>query len=186
MLSLNEVKIGTIIEYNDKPYQVVWSEHSKQGRGGAILRTKIRNLIDQTIIEKTFRGNDKLEKLDLEKKEYQYLYQEDNNLYFMDPVNFDQITIDKNNLQDKSKFLSEGTSAEILFYNNNPIAIDLPIKMTFEIIYTEPGIKGDTKSSGSIKTAEINTGAIIKVPLFINKGDKIIVDTRTGQYIERA
>jgi len=186
MLSLNEVKTGSVIKYNDKPYQVMWSEHSKVGRGGAILRSKIKDLISGVIIDKTFKGNEKLEALDLERKKYQYLYEENSELYFMDPVSFEQISLTKEQIGEKKNYLFEGMEIEIVFYENNPISIDLPIKIAYEIVYTEPGIKGDTKSSSSTKPAKISSGAIVQVPLFIENGEKIIVDTRNGKYIERA
>lgn len=186
MLSLNEIKTGTIIKFEDKPYQVQWVEHTKLGRGGAILRTKIKNLTNGVTLDKTFKGNERLEEADLERKKHQYLYAEDDSYHFMNPDNFEQITLEKENIGDKYKYLKEGTEAEILFYENMPIAINLPIKMSFKIVYTEPGLKGDTKSSTALKPAKIDTGAEIKVPLFITTDETIIVDTRTGKYVERA
>jgi elongation factor P len=186
MLSLNELKVGSIIKFEEKPFEVLWAEHTKVGRGGAILRTKIRNLTDGSTIDKTFKGNDKLEQIFLEQKPYQYLYCENHEFYFMHPESFEQIALSKNYVGDKSKFLREGTEVEIVFYENNPISLILPIKMEFEITYTEPGLRGDTKSSTALKSAQIDTGAEIKVPLFIEKGEKIIIDTRSGKYVERA
>ncbi len=186
MLSLNEIKTGTLIKYNNNPFQVHWVEHTKLGRGGAILRTKIKNLTNGAIIEKTFKGNEKLEEADLERKKHQFLYTEDEKYYFMNPENFEQITLEKSNIGDKYKYLKEGTETEILFYENMPIAINLPIKMNFKITYTEPGLKGDTKSSTALKPAKIDTGAEVRVPLFIKNDDIIIIDTRTGKYVERA
>jgi len=186
MISLNEVKTDIIIKIDNKPFKIQWVEHTKLGRGGAILRTKIKNLINGTTIEKTFRGNDKIEKVYLERKKYQYLYSEENHYYFMDPESFEQITIEKEHIEDNCRYLREGTKTEILFYENNPIAINIPIKMTFKITYTEPGLRGDTKSSTALKPATLDTGAEIKVPLFIKTGDEIIIDTRSGKYVERA
>jgi len=185
MLSLNEVKTGKNILFNDKPYEVIWSEHSKVGRGGAILRSKIKDLTNGAIIDKTFKGNEKLEELSLERKKYQYLYSETNNFYFMDPLSFEQITLDSKHVGEKSNFLTEGLEVEILFYENNPLSISLPIKMTFEITYTEPGFKGNSKNAIT-KPAKISTGATLKVPIFVKTGDKIVIDTRTGSYVERA
>lgn len=186
MLSLNEIKVGKIIKYNENPFEVIWAEHSKVGRGGAILRSKIKNLISGVIIDKTFKGNEKLEELDLERKKFQYLYSEDDKYYFMDPVSFEQIALNKSSVGDKKDYLLEGSELEIVFYENKPIALNLPIKMVFEITYTEPGTKGDTKSSSANKPAKIATGATILVPLFIKNGEKIIVDTRYKKYVERA
>ncbi len=186
MLSLNEVKTGRVVKYNEKPYQVLWSEHTKVGRGGAILRSKIKDLTTGVIIDKTFKGNEKIEELELDKKKYQYLYAEENEYFFMDPISFEQISLNAEQVGDNKNYLFEGVVCEIIFYEGNPISLILPIKMTFEITYTEPGLKGDTKSSSSSKPAKIQTGATIQVPLFIENGEKIIVDTRTGKYIERA
>jgi len=186
MISLNEVKVGKIVKYDDKLFEVIWAQHSKVGRGGAILRSKIKNLLTGAIIDKTFKGNEKLEEVDLERKKYQYLYTEDNNYYFMDPVSFEQITLNEDQVGSKKDFLIEGTDLEIVFHDEKPLSLLMPIKMTFQITYTEPGIKGDTKSSTSLKSAQIQTGATVKVPLFINAGEKIVVDTRDSSYVERA
>lgn len=186
MISLNEAKTGTIINYNDKLYQIVWSEHSKVGRGGAILRSRIKDLNTGAIIDKTFKGSERLDNVDLDRKKYQYLYSDDDNFYFMDPHNFEQISIDKEKVGELKKYLTEGADVDILLHDGTPLSLNLPIKMQFEITYTEPGVKGDTKSSTSLKPAQIQTGATVMVPLFIKQGEKIIVNTQTGQYVERA
>ncbi len=185
MLTINDLKVGTKITYEGAPYVVIFSEHSKLGRGGGIQRTKIRNLITGAILEKTFAGAEKLEKADLETKKAQYLYAEGNNLNFMDSATFDQFSLDKKQLGDSARFLKEGGEVDMLYFRGNPININLPIKMEFEITYTEPGFKGNTASTVT-KPATIETGAQVNVPLFIKVGDKIVLDTRTGQYVERA
>lgn len=185
MLSLNDVKTGMIIEFNEKPHRVLWVEHSKSGRAGAVLRSRLYNLIGNAIIEHTFKGNERIEPVELAKRKYQFLYYEDENYYFMDPADFSQISITKTQLVDKEKFLIEGANIEIVFYDEKPIDIFLPIKMKFKVIYTEPGFRGNTQSTIS-KPAKIETGAQIKVPLFINTDDEIIVDTRSEEYVGRA
>lgn len=185
MLSLNELKTGMVVEFNEKPHLVLWVEHSKKGRAGAVLRTRLNNLVSGATIEHTFKGNEKIERVELEKRKYQFLYFEDENYHFMHPQDFSQITISKLQLQGKEKFLQEGLEVEIVFYEEKPIDINLPIKMKFKVTYTEPGFKGNTQSSVS-KPAQIETGAEIKVPLFINTDDMVVVDTRTGEYVERA
>lgn len=185
MLSLNEIKSGIIIEYNDKPYQVLWRQHSKSGRSSAVLRTKLYDIVSGSKIEHTFQGNEKVEKLELERQKYQYLYCENDNCYFMHPSDFNQITIPKHQLAGKEKFLTEELQIEVVFYNDQPIDINLPIKMKFKVAYTEPGFKGNSQSTVT-KPAKIETGAEIKVPLFINTDDEIIVDTRSGEYVARA
>ena len=185
MLTINDLKIGTKITYNNEPYMVIFAQHSKLGRGGAILRTKLRNLINGTIIEKTFAGAEKLEEAELETKKAQYLYNDTINYHFMDSANFEQFGLSKNQLQEAIKFLKEGSKIDIIYFQEKPINVGLPIKITFEVTYTEPGFKGNTASAVT-KPATLETGAQVQVPLFIKPGDKIVIDTRSGEYVERA
>ena len=184
MLTINDLKIGTKITYNGEPYVVIFAQHSKLGRGGGIMRTKLRNLISGTIIEKTFAGAEKLEEAELETKKAQYLYNDTINYLFMDSTNFEQFSLSKNQLQETANFLKEGGEVDILYFQDKAINVNLPIKMTFEVTYTEPGFRGNTASTVT-KPATIETGAQTNVPLFIKTGDKIVLDTRTGQYVER-
>ncbi len=149
------------------------------------MRTKMRNLISGTIIEKTFAGAEKLEEAELEIKKAQYLYKDSNSYYFMDSNNFEQFSLAKNQLGDVSRFLKEGGDVDILYFDNQPININLPIKIALEVTYTEPGFKGNTTSTVT-KPATLESGAQIQVPLFIKEGDKIVLDTRTGEYMARA
>lgn len=185
MLTINDLKIGTKITYNGEPYVVIFAQHSKLGRGGGIMRTKLRNMISGTIIEKTFAGAEKLEEAELETKKAQYLYNDTINYFFMDSTSFEQFSLSKNQLQETAQYLKEGGEVDILYYQDKAINISLPIKMTFEVTYTEPGFKGNTASTIT-KPATIETGSQVQVPLFIKTGDKIVLDTRTGQYVERA
>lgn len=185
MLTINDLKVGTKIIFEGAPYAVTFSQHSKLGRGGGIQRTKLRNLVTGTIIEKTFAGAEKLEEAELETKKAQYLYQDDNGFYFMDAKTFEQFSLAKNQIGEVARFLKEGGEIDIIYFDGQPININLPIKMTFEVTYTEPGFKGNTASTVT-KPATIETGAQIAVPIFIKVGDKVIVDTRSGEYVERA
>lgn len=185
MLTINDIKIGTKIIFNGAPYQVIYTEHSKQGRAGGILRTKIKNLIDGSTIEKTFAGAEKLEPATLETKKAQFLYKENDAYFFMDSESFEQFELEKKQLGDMAKYLKDGTDVDILYYSDKPINISLPIKIKFLVTYTEPGFKGNTTST-VLKPATLETGAEIMVPLFIKEGDNIVIDTRTGQYVERA
>lgn len=185
MLSINDLKIGSKIIFNDQPMVVVFSQHSKLGRGGGIMRTKLRNLISGTIIEKTFAGAEKLEEAELETRKAQFLYHDDAGYYFMDSKIFEQFSLAKNQLDKTADFLKEGSEVDIVYFDNKPININLPIKMTFEVIYTEPGYKGNT-TTNVLKPATLETGAQVQVPIFIKNGDKIVLDTRTGEYVERA
>lgn len=185
MLSINVLKPGTKIIFNGMPHRVISAEHSKLGRGGGILRTKIKNLISGTILEKTFAGAEKIEEAELETKKAQFLYKDDTGYHFMDSSNFEQFTLTKSQLGKTANFLKEGAEIDILYFSEKPINIQLPIKITLEVAYTEPGFRGNTASTVT-KPATLETGAQIQVPLFIKTGDKIVLDTRTGEYVERA
>ena len=189
MFSINDLKIGTKIIFNNQPHQVIFVEHSKLGRGGSILRTKLKSLISSTTVEKTFAGAEKIQEAELVTKKAQYLYKDspagENNFYFMDSANFEQFSLSFLQIGKMADFLREGCEVDILNFQNEPINIQLPIKIILEITYTEPGFKGNTAST-VLKPATLETGAQINVPLFLKEGDKIVIDTRTGQYVERA
>lgn len=185
MLYITDLKPGATFLFNNIPHQVMYSEHSKQGRGGAIMRTKIKNLLTGAIFERTFKGNEAFEEAEIEKKKAQFLYKETNNYYFMDPVSFDQFSLSDTQLGNNKDFLKEGLETEILYFANKPININLPIKIDLKVTYTEPGFKGNTQST-TTKPATLETGSQIQVPLFVKIGDIIKVDTRSGEYLERA
>lgn len=190
MLNINDLKPGVRAIFNEQPHVVVSAEHSKQGRAGGILRSKLKNLITGAQFEHTFAGAEKLEEAELETRKAQFLYCDDpttagGNAYFMNPADFEQFEIALTKISDVKKFLKEGEEVELLYFEGNPINIQLPIKMKFRITYTEPGFKGNT-TSNVLKPATIETGAEIKVPIFVKVGDEIIIDTRTGEYVERA
>lgn len=185
MLSINDLKIGTKIIFNHAPFQVILAQHSKLGRGGGILRAKMKNLIDGAVIEKTFAGAEKIEEAHLETRTSQFLYHDENEYFFMDSDSFEQFTLNKNQLGSSANFLKEGENVGILYFQENPINIQLPIKINLKVTYTEPGFKGNTASTVT-KPATLETGAQVKVPLFIKENDEIVVDTRTGEYVERA
>ena len=185
MLNINDLKVGTKFIYNDAPQVVVYSEHSKQGRAGAVLRCKFKNLITGGTIEHTFAGAEKVDEANLENRKAQFLYRDGNQFFFMDPVSFEQFELPKHQIADLANFLKDGEEVDILYFEGNPINIQLPIKMKFKITYTEPGFKGNT-ATNVLKPATIETGAEVKVPIFCKEGDEIVVDTRTGEYVERA
>jgi elongation factor P len=185
MLSINDLKIGTKIIFNGAPFTVTFAEHSKLGRGGGILRAKIKNLIDGSTIDHTFAGAEKIEEADLETKKAQYLYHENEQYHFMDSVSFEQFALTQKQIGNLAKFLKENSDVDLLYFNDQAINIQLPIKMTFEVTYTEPGFRGNTASTVT-KPATLETGAQVNVPIFIKEGDKVVLDTRTGEYVERA
>ena len=184
MLTINDLKIGTKIIFNGEPHQVIFAQHSKQGRAGGILRSKIKNLINGAIIDKTFAGQEKLEPAELEMRPAQFLYADGEKCYFMDGQSFEQFEISLKQVGDQVKFLKEGENIDIVYFHDAPINLQLPTKIKFKVTYTEPGFKGNTASTVQ-KPATLETGAQINVPLFIKEGDQIVVDTRDGQYVER-
>ena len=184
MITTNDLKNGMTVYYEDVIYEVLYFQHVKPGKGGAFVRTKLKNLYTGAIIDKTFRAGEKIEQAILETRKMQYLYK-DENYNFMDNKTFEQFAISENFIQDKKKFLVENMDVTIIFYKDQPISIELPVTIEAKIIKTQPGVKGDTVSN-TLKSAEIETGAKVQVPLFINEGDVIKIDTRTGQYITRA
>lgn len=184
MLNINDIKIGKGIVLSGEPYAVIFCEHSKMGRAGAVLRTKVKNLITGAILEKTFQGADKIEEAEIEKSQAQYLYKEGENYVFMDNENYDQFFLAREVLGNSSEYLIEGTEAIILNFNNNPVNIELPVKMKLKVVEAPPGIKGDTASGGD-KLVKLETGLEITAPLFIKQGDEIIVNTEKGKYVSR-
>lgn len=183
MISTSDFKNGLTIIYNDQLYKILYFQHVKPGKGGAFVRTKLKDLNSGAIIDKTFRAGEKMEKAVLESRKMQYLYR-DEYYNMMDIKTFEQIQLSGAAIGDTKDYLLENMELSVIFYNGKPISVELPIFIEARVTRTEPGVKGDTVSS-SFKPAEIETGAKVQVPLFINNGDIIRVDTRTGEYITR-
>jgi len=183
-LSINEIKQGVTILVDADVYLVIDTEHVKPGKGAAFVRAKLRNLKNNSIQERTWRGDDKIEQAFVEERKLQYQYKAGSIYRFMDQETFEEIAISEDGLGDKTKFLKDNLEVSGYFYKNETLNISLPFFVEYTIAHTEPGIKGDTAKSGT-KPAEIETGATIQVPLFINVGDRVKVDTRTGGYVER-
>jgi elongation factor P len=184
MLSLSEIKLGKVLKMNNEPYVIIKADHHKMGRGGAVLKCKLRNLISGNVMEHTFQGNEKAEEAEVETKKADYLYKDSDNAYFMDNENFEQFDLPLEAIDEQSNFLKEGTEVSVLYYENKPMAIKLPIKMELVVTMAPPGVKGN--SAGNVmKQAELETGATINVPMFINTGDVIRINTETGEYVER-
>lgn len=185
MISTNQFKNGLTILHEGKIYQIISFQHIKPGKGGAFVRTKLRNLMNNAVIDRTFKAGEKFETAYIEQKKIQYLYNAGNIYHFMNTENFDQLDIDKDSIGEGIKFLKEGMEVSAVYCEGKLIEVALPTTVTLKIEHTEPGIKGDT-AKASYKPATLETGAIIQVPLFIKQKDLIKVDTRTGEYIERA
>ena len=182
--STSDFRRGLKIEWEGKPYEVLEYQHSKVAKGQATVRTKLRDLMTGRVLEVNFRSGERFEIPDLEEKEMQYLYQEGDRYVFMDLEDYDQVYLDKSQLGEAWKFLQENINVFVLYYKGKPIGIELPNTVELKVVETEPGVRGDTVSGGS-KPAKLETGAVVQVPLFINEGDTIKVDTRTGEYVER-
>lgn len=184
MIPVTEMKIGRLFEENDEPYQVLDYKHTKMGRGTANIKLKTKNLITGAVTEKTFISGAKVEPVETEVKIVQYLYHENEDYFFMDPRTFEQFSLSGKILAGKEKFLKEEQSLKILFWKEKPLTVEMPLNMVFTVTQTPPGIKGDSVNA-SFKPATLDNGLEVKVPLFINEGDKIKIDTRTGEYVER-
>jgi len=185
MYSPSDFKKGLKIEMDGTPYVIVEFLHVKPGKGGAFVRTKIKNLVTGKVLDQTFRSGEKVKRPDLVEREMQFLYREGDSFYLMDNENFEQLALTAEQLGDAVLFLTENLNVKVLFFNQQPVTAELPNFVELTVAQTEPGVKGDTASGGS-KPATLETGAVIQVPLFINEGDRLKVDSRTGSYIERA
>lgn len=184
-LSINDLKNGITIDLDNAAWMVIDSEFVKPGKGAAFTRCKLRNIRTGNILDRTFRGDEKIEEAYIEELKLQYLYNNGDIYFFMDNENYEEKVIDKDVIKDKIPFLKDNLDVIALAYNDVILTVNLPNFIVYEIVHTEPGIKGDTAKSGT-KPAKISTGAVVNVPLFIDQGDKIKVDTRTGEYVERS
>ena len=172
------------MELEGTPYYIVEFQHVKPGKGGAFVRTKLKNLKTGQVLEKTFRSGEKFDEPDLEECEMQFLYSTGESYTFMDTSSYEQFTYQKDQLGDDTDLLKENTAVEILLYEGSPISMILPTFMELEVVETDPGVRGDTASGGT-KPATVETGATVKVPLYLETGEVIKVDTRTREYVER-
>ena len=179
-----DVRKGTTFELDNSVYKVVEFQHVKPGKGAAFVRTKIKNVITGAVLEKTFNPSEKLQGAEIEKREMQYLYNDGDLYYFMDNETYEQLPLNKEDLGDMLRFLKENMNVKILSFKGKVFAIEPPLFVELEITYTEPGFSGNT-STNATKPATLETGATINVPLFVNTGDIIRIDTRTGEYMER-
>jgi elongation factor P len=183
-VSTNDLKNGMTLDLDGVLFQVVEFQHVKPGKGGAFVRTKLRNVKSGAVIERTFNAGVKIGLAIVERKQMQYLYSDGTDFVFMDPDSYDQVHVPPEVMGDAAKYLVEGTEGQVSMHDSVPIALDLPASVVLTITETAPGAKGDTKT-GATKPATVQTGAVVNVPLFVEEGEKIKVDTRSGDYIER-
>lgn len=184
MIAAGDFRKGVTIELDGQVYTIVDFQHVKPGKGAAFVRTKIKNIVTGNVLERTFNPTEKVPRAHIETKEMQYLYNDGNLYYFMDTETYEQIPLNREQVEDAMKYIKENMIVTIKFYKGVPFTVEPPNFVELKVIDTEPGVRGDTVTGGS-KPATLETGAVIQVPLFINTGDVIRIDTRTDEYIER-
>ncbi|MCB9666482.1 MAG: elongation factor P [Alphaproteobacteria bacterium] len=184
MYNTSDIRNGLKVEIDGAPFTVTYFQFVKPGKGTAFTRTKLKNLLTGNTIERTFRTGEKLPPADVAEHEMQYMYTDANGSHFMNTESYEQVAIQSDVIGDDSVYLLEGMNVNVLFYKGNPVNIDLPYFVELEVTYTEPAVKGNT-SQGALKEAETVTGARVMVPLFVETGDVLKVDTRTREYVER-
>ena len=185
MVSTNDLRTGLTIEVDGEVYSVVDFQHVKPGKGAAFVRTKLKNVRSGGVIERTFRAGEKVNRARMEKKEMQYLYRDGDSFAFMDNETYDQFSLTLEQLGDNTDYLKENMNIYLLTCNGELIGIELPHSVELKVVAAEPGVRGDT-ASGVTKAATLETGLVIQVPLFVEEGDVVRVDTKTGDYLERA
>ncbi|QDP96747.1 elongation factor P [Microlunatus elymi] len=184
MVSTNDLKNGMVLDLDGQLWSVVWFQHHKPGKGNTVVRTKLKHVLSGKVVDKTFNSDTKVDTAQVDRREMQYLYKDGAGWVFMDTQTYDQMTLDENVVGDAKNYLLEEQIAIVAIHEDNPLYIDLPASVELEITYTEPGLQGD-RSSGGTKPATVETGLQIQVPLFLTTGEKVKVDTRTGEYLGR-
>ena len=185
MIFTTDFRSGLRIQVEGDPYEIIEFQHVKPGKGGAFVRTKLRNLKTGNVIEKTFRAGERFEEPPIEDREMQFLYAQGRDCYFMDTSSYEQVSVTDEQLGGAKDFIKENMVVEIMFYQGKPLGVQLPIFVELKIVETAPGVRGDTATGGN-KPATLETGAVIKVPFHIGQGDIVKIDTRTRAYVERA
>ena len=184
MYSTTDFRKGLKIEIDGTPFEIIEFQHFKPGKGGAMVRTKLRNILNGRVLDNTFRSGEKVERPNLESRDMQFLYHEGEQLVFMDMTTYDQMHMDAEATDGKANYLKDGQECRVLLYNEKPLDIEIPASLVLEVTETEPGAKGDTVSNVT-KPATLETGVVIQVPIFVNIGDRVKVDTRTNGYLGR-
>lgn len=184
MISTNDMRPGQTLDLDGELYNIVKYEHHKPGKGGAMVRTKLKSIRNGAVVDRTFRADEKVNLARLDKREMQYLYSDDTGFVFMDTETYEQLTIDRDFLGDLAGYLKEEQVVTVQLYQGTPTGVELPPTVELVVTQTDPGLQGDRSSAGN-KPAVVETGATVMVPLFLQQGEKIRVDTRTGQYVTR-
>jgi elongation factor P len=184
VISTNDLKNGTVLDLDGQLWTVIWFQHHKPGKGNTVVRTKLKHVLSGKVVDKTFNSDTKVADAQVDRREMQYLYFDGSAWVFMDTQTYDQLPLDENVVGDAKNYLLEEQLVTVALHEENPLYIDLPASVELEITYTEPGLQGD-RSSGGTKPATVQTGLQIQVPLFLTTGEKVKVDTRTGDYLGR-
>ena len=185
MLGITDCKSGAKLVIDGEPYVVAWNQFSKTARQGGVMKTKMKNLITGKVMEKTFQGSHKIEEADVGFRRAQFLYATGDDFEFMDQESFETISLDRSVIGNSANFLADGMDVDLQYFNGNPINVQLPAKMIFTIVEADPGVKGDRVQAGT-KPATLDTGFVVSVPLFVEKGSRIVINTDSGEYVERA
>ncbi|MBU1084159.1 MAG: elongation factor P [Candidatus Omnitrophota bacterium] len=185
MIKAGQLRQGAVIVYSGQLHEVIEAKHNKPGKGGAFIKAKLRNLASGSIISETMRPEDTMEQVFIEQKQMQFLYKDDMGYCLMDEVSYEQLHVSEEKIGENADYIKEGMFVNVKVYDGKIMSVEPPIHVILEVTHTEPGMKGDTVS-GATKPATLETGKIVKVPLFVEQHQKIKVDTRTGEYIERA
>jgi elongation factor P len=186
VISTNQFKNGTHIEVDSKVFKIVDFQHVKPGKGGAFVRTKLKRVDDGAVIDKTFRAGEKFRPVRTETRRMQFLYSDGSEAHFMDTANYEQIAIPEESVKDPLRWVPPSEEVELLYVDEKPADVQVPTSVELAVTQTDPGVRGDTVSGGGEKPATLETGVTVKVPLFVNEGDRIKVDTRSGEYMSRA
>ena len=184
MISAGEFRNGTTFEMDSQVFKIVEFQHVKPGKGAAFVRTKLKNVMTGAVLERTFNPTEKVQEAQIERKDMQYLYSDGEMYYFMDNETYEQLPLGKDDLGDTLNYLTDNMMVKVVSYKGKVFGVEPPIFVELAVTYTEPGFKGDT-STGATKPATLQTGYVVNVPLFVNIGDKVRIDTRTGEYMER-
>lgn len=184
MASTNDLKNGMVLDLDGQLWQVIWFQHHKPGKGNTVVRSKLKHVLSGKIVDKTFNSDTKVDTATVDRRDMQYLYHDGTGFVFMDDTTYEQVIIPDETVGDAKDYLLENQSATVALHEGNPLFIELPASVELEITYTEPGLQGD-RSTGGTKPATLETGKEIQVPLFITTGEKVKVDTRTGDYLGR-
>ena len=184
MISTNDVRPGMTLDLDDGIFQIVDYQHVKPGKGKAFVRMKLKNVVSGAVLDRTFRADEPVQQAIVEKRSHQYLYRDDMGFHFMDGETYTQIALDESDVGDAAGYLKEGDSLHLALYEGRPISLELPTSVELDVTEAEPGVRGDRSSAGT-KPVTVETGLVVQVPLFVEKGDRIKVDTRSGEYMTR-